>query len=225
VLLLKKNIGSCKAFNRGLTLAKGDFIIDFATDDMLLPTRIETGVRELDEAGPQAGVHFSDAQYIDENNNPLYVHSDKHPHASIPQGNIYKDIIQRYFICPPTLMMRKTVIDFLGGFDERLLYEDFDFLVRSSRNVDYCYSRQVLVNRRIVKGALSSKQFTFFSRHARSTYHVCLKILDLNKNKQEQQALNKRIYYELKVNIRYLNLRLVLKYLWLLFRNARRTFL
>ena len=39
-----KNKGNCKSFNKGLARARGEFIIDFATDDILLPTRIEEQV-------------------------------------------------------------------------------------------------------------------------------------------------------------------------------------
>src|SRR5688500_3802276 len=40
-LLLNQNVGNCKAFNKGLTLSKGDYIIDLAADDVLVPQRIE----------------------------------------------------------------------------------------------------------------------------------------------------------------------------------------
>src|SRR5690349_7222728 len=58
-LSLKKNLGHCKAFNQGYALAKGEYIIDLAADDVLLPNKIETGVKELEEAGDSYGVHFS----------------------------------------------------------------------------------------------------------------------------------------------------------------------
>ena len=39
-----KNLGNCKAFNRALKEAKGQYIIDLAADDVLLPNRITEGV-------------------------------------------------------------------------------------------------------------------------------------------------------------------------------------
>ena len=41
---LKQNVGNCKAFNQGLALATGEFVIDFSTDDLMLPDRIEKQV-------------------------------------------------------------------------------------------------------------------------------------------------------------------------------------
>ena len=45
---LPSNLGNCRAFNIGLEKAKGDFIIDLAGDDVLMPDRIEMGVRNLE---------------------------------------------------------------------------------------------------------------------------------------------------------------------------------
>src|SRR6187455_35784 len=40
---LKKNVGNCKAFNMGYRLSRGQYLIDLAADDVLLPARIERG--------------------------------------------------------------------------------------------------------------------------------------------------------------------------------------
>jgi glycosyltransferase involved in cell wall biosynthesis len=218
-LLLTGNLGNCKAFNQGLALAKGDFIIDLAADDVLLPERIETGVKVLLEKGNSYGVHFSDAELIDEAGKHLSFHSEKFPHNTIPQGDIYPEIISRYFICPPTVMCTRHVMTVLDGYDETLSYEDFDFWIRSSRAFKYVYSPEVLVKRRVSKNALSSKQFNLFNAYSKSTYRVCEKIFRLNNTAEERQALRKRILYEIRLNLRLLNFGSVLKFFSLLIRN------
>lgn len=216
---LQTNMGNCKAFNQGLAKAKGEFVIDLAADDVLLPNRIEVGVQVLQHAGPEYGVHFSDAELISVNGEYLGFHSARFPHPSIPQGDIYKDLISRYFICPPTLMCTREVMNYLNGYDESLTYEDFDFLIRSSRKFKYVYSSSVLVKRRITSNALSTQQFKLFSRHSLSTYRVCEKILKLNQSPEEKKALTKRIFYETKLNLRLMNVGIVLKYFFLWLRN------
>ena len=221
---LFENLGSCKAFNRALSFANGEYIIDLAADDILLPNRIEFGLQEFSKASPKTGVHFSDAELIDKSGNHLSYHSDRFPHVSIPQGNIYKDVIQRYFICSPTMMFKKRVIDSLEGYDENLSYEDFDFWIRSSRNYEYIYSPEVLLKRRVLKNSLASKQFALRSRHQQSTYQVCEKILSLNSNTDEKKALEKRLLYEIKLNFRLLNWGLCLQYIRLAFKNRQATY-
>jgi glycosyltransferase involved in cell wall biosynthesis len=223
-LALTENLGNCKAFNRGLALTRGSFIIDLAADDALLPDRIEKGVQLLREKGEDYGVHFSDAEIIDEYNTHLYNHSDRFPHATVPQGNVYKEVVRRYFICPPTVMFTRKIADVLGGYDETLSYEDFDFWVRSSRAFNYVYSAEVLVKKRVSKNTLASKQFKLFSKHSRSTYKVCEKILRLNNSSGEQQALQHRILYEIRLNLRLLNIGVALEFFFLLMRNKRKQY-
>ena len=224
ILLNEQNIGSCKSFNKALKLAKGDYIIDLSADDVLLPNRVEEGVRILTDAGLEYGAQFSDAEYIDEYGRDLYFHSSKFPHSSIPQGDIYKDFIERYFICPPTVMFTRSLIESVNGYDEDLSYEDFDIYIRSSRYFKYTYIPSVLVKRRITSTALSNKQFRLFNKHSYSTYKVCEKILMLNKNSLEQRALENRINYEIKLNLRLLNFNIVLKYAALWLKNRRMAF-
>ncbi|HEX8038588.1 MAG TPA: glycosyltransferase [Chryseosolibacter sp.] len=218
---LLTNSGNCKAFNRGLEHAEGDFIIDLAADDVLLPDRVSRGVEALTRAGDLFGVNYTDAEWISEEGGHLRFHSDHFPHHSVPEGNVYKALVERFFICSPTMMFRRTVIDQLGGYDEELAYEDFDFWIRSSRDFLYCYTPAALVKKRVVKGSMSQRQFSFFSPQLRSTYRVCEKILALNRDRQEQRALAKRILYEMSVCVKLLDLRLALRYTWLYLKNAR----
>jgi glycosyltransferase involved in cell wall biosynthesis len=216
-----KNVGNCKAFNRGLSLAKGEYLIDLAADDVLLPDRIAKGVQALKQAGPSYGVNFSDAEWISESGAHLHKHSERFPHTTIPQGNIYKDLIERFFICSPTVMFTREVIDYLGGYDETLSYEDFDFWIRSSRKFLYCYSPEALVKKRIVKKSLSEKQFRFFSPHSHTTFKVCEKIFLLSESVEEQRALGKRLRYEFLLNLRLLNFPVAFQFLKLILRNKK----
>lgn len=215
------NRGHCRSFNQVFRQSRGDFIIDLAADDVLSPERVEKGVRELELAGEKYGVHFSDAIYINEQGEELGRHSEKYPHHTIPEGNLYMELIRRYFICPPTLMFRRRVLETLGGYDEDLHYEDFDVLIRSARQFYFRYSPEVLVKRRVLKGAGSGAQFRLFSRHSLTTLAVCRKIKQLNRNEMERIALQQRLRYEIGLNLRLLNVDVVWQLVKLYFRNSR----
>lgn len=221
-LQLPQNVGNCTAFNKALAFAEGDYIIDFAADDILLPDRIRVGVEALTAAGDKFGVNFTDANWMDEEGRHLYTHSSRFPHETIPQGDIYVHLIRRFFICSPTVMFRTHVIRELGGYDESLAYEDFDFWMRSSRIFKYCYTPQVLVQKRVVSGSMSEKQFKRFSPQLRSTFRICEKILEMNRSRDEQAALSERIKYEMRVAARFLDAPLLAKYASLWMRNRRK---
>ena len=214
---LERNVGNCRAFNIGFKQAEGEYLIDLAADDVLLPHRVAEGVAAFEKYGHEYGVQFSDALLIDESGHSIGYHSDRFPHQTIPMGNIYKDVIERYFICSPTMMVRREIFDLLGGYDEVLAYEDFDFWIRSSRLTKYVYLPQALVKRRLVDGSMRSAQFTYRSRQLQSTFMVCKKIRHLNRSREEDEALIHRLHYEMKVALRLLNPTLCFQYLklWL----------
>ncbi|MFM7429555.1 MAG: glycosyltransferase [Flammeovirgaceae bacterium] len=212
------NMGYCSSLNEVAALTKGEFVIDLSADDILMPTRVEVGVREFLKKGESYGVNFSDAFIINEFGREISVHSQKHPHANIPEGDIYKNLIDSYFICPPTLMFRRSVLAKIGGYDETLAFEDFDFLIRSSREFNYFYTPLPLVKKRILASSMSATQFVRNNPQRWSTYQVCKKIALLNKTIEEQNALKKRLLYECRTSVRLFELRLALKFLKLYFR-------
>lgn len=220
---LQTNHGYCKAFNIAFAKAKGEYIINLAADDMLHPDRIREGVEGFLLKGQKYGLQFSDASYIDAKGQLINKHSDRFPHHSVPQGDVYVQVVQRYFVSP-TIMVRKSVLDELGGFDENLFYEDFDLWIRISRNHYFFYIPKELISKRILPGSLGHKQYAKNSNQMESTYLVCKKIFNLNRSEEERKALNKRILYELKWNLRFLHLRLIVNYLILLAKNKMNYF-
>ena len=209
------SVGNCTAFNRGLDIATGDFIIDLAADDVLHKNRVTVGVERLQETG--YGVHYSNAELIAANGDHLALHNDRFDHK-MPEGDIYSRLVRGYLVCPTTMMIKREVFDELEGYDESLSYEDFDFWVRSSRVFPYCYSDQVLVKKRILKGSHAATHAKFRNRHQRTTLEVCRKILNLNKTMEDRKALKIRCWHEIRECIKKGNLELLPDYLSILKR-------
>jgi glycosyltransferase involved in cell wall biosynthesis len=204
-IFLEKNIGNCKAFNKALAVVKGKYVVDFATDDILLSHRIRTQVMFFEQLPLNYGVIFSNAQYIDENSILLHKHYSKQ--QEVPQGNIYAQIIAHSFICTPTMLIKKTVFDDLKGYDENLSYEDFDFWIRSACYYHYAYQDEILTYKRVVKNSLGSLFYTHKALpHLYSTLQVCYKIAAQNKKiiddtekKNANQALAHRLRYHIRL--------------------------
>ncbi len=198
----EQNLGNCRTFNKGLALAKGDYVIDLAADDVLLPDRVAEGVNSLEGKGPEYGVHFCDIELIDEKGHSLGAHFPRDEKGDlvtpVQEGDLYKIILEKYYIPTPAMMMRRSVLEEMGGYDEGLSYEDFDFWVRSARNYKYAFTDRVLMQKHVLSGSLSTKQKLRKNPHLLSTAIVCEKALKLNKTENENQALLKRINYELK---------------------------
>jgi len=188
------NRGNCAAFNIGWRASKGSLLIDFATDDVLQPDRVAKQVAVFGRLDSSFGVVYSDAEYISDSGRHLYLHSSKYKAA--PDGNVFAEVLRRYFICPPTMMMRRTVLKQLGGYDETLAYEDFDFWVRSARSYGYFYLPELTTKRRIHAGSLSRRWYAPGSRLLDSTIKVCEKVAQLVQTQEENEALQIRLKYE-----------------------------
>ncbi|MCE2994904.1 MAG: glycosyltransferase family 2 protein [Cyclobacteriaceae bacterium] len=211
------NQGYTKTLNEAVALSKGEWLIDLAADDVLLPQRVEEGIRLATER-KECSIHFSDAEIIDTKGQFLRKHSDRFPHASIPQGDIYCSLINRYFLLSPTLMFRKEVIERIGGYDENMAFEDFDFLMRASRQFLFCYSPIPLIRKRMLRGSLSDKQFKRGSSQRWSTLNVCEKVARMNRTSEEHRALQERIRYEIRVSLQLFDFKLAFAFARLYFR-------
>jgi len=191
------NVGLNRAFNQGLALAGGRYVVDLSADDVLLPNRLAQQADLFEKlAGPYAVV-FSNAAYIDEQGGQTAVHypvdSKGQALASVPSGDVFRNVLESYFICTPTMMMRRDVLNELGGYDEALSYEDFDFWVRSSRLYYYAYQDEVLTLKRQLPTSLSA-QITFRDNLLlSSTLTVCHKAFACCQTPDEFRALAGRI--------------------------------
>jgi hypothetical protein len=106
---------------------------------------------------------------------------------------VYKEILKRYFICTPTIMMRKSVLMALGGYDEKLAYEDFDFFIRSSNSYKYAYLDDILTKKRVLSNSLSTQFYHLQNPLLQSSFEVCNKAYDLNRSQEEYDLLAGRI--------------------------------
>jgi glycosyltransferase involved in cell wall biosynthesis len=205
VLLFGRNQGNCKAFNTALREAQGEYVVDFAADDVMKASRIEKQVALFNQLDDSYGVIFTDAHYIDSGGKFIREHYEylrkKKLLGSVPEGDVYRDVLSRYFIASPTMMVRRTVFDRLDGYDETLGYEDFDFWLRSSRYFKFAFLNESLTLIRRTGNSMSSGWYKRGDKQLYSTYLVCRKAIDLNRDEDDRNALITRVRYEMRQSI------------------------
>lgn len=202
-----KNIGYTKTFNEGLSHAKGEFIIDFALDDVMLPGFVKTGIERFKNEPLTTGVVYSNADYIDASSKVSGNHKEtllaRGMVTEMAEGDIFQQVIRRYFICTPTMIVRKEVFDRLEGYDEGLAYEDFDFWIRSSRYWHYAYIDEVHMRKRKLETSMSANRYRHYqNKQLASVLEVCKKAFHLCKTKAELTALKARLNYEYRQSLR-----------------------
>ncbi len=197
-----ENRGNCRAFNHAFRHAQGEFILDLAADDVLLPERIARQVAGFQTAGEEVGVLFHNARLIDENGAPLGLYFPIDERGSsrvrVPEGDLFAALLRHRPVCSPTMLTRRAVLDELSGYDETLAYEDFDFWVRSSRTWLYAYQDEILTEKRIRPGSLGGRLYQFRNDLLPAALRVCQKAAVLVRTPDERASLDFRLRYFLR---------------------------
>jgi glycosyltransferase involved in cell wall biosynthesis len=197
------NLGNTKSFNNALKIAKGDYIIDLAADDLLVPNGIQIQVDAFQNSTfKNLGIVYGNAEIINENGsfNSYYFPIDANGNVIYKRktGDIYASVLSTGdSICSVSTLIKKDVFDFLGGYDETLGYEDLDSWVRASREYEFDFIDAVLIKKRIVSNSLGTDFFKKNNKINVSTYKILRKALKLNRSKEEDLALQKRVHYEI----------------------------
>ncbi|GEO03917.1 hypothetical protein AAE02nite_15810 [Adhaeribacter aerolatus] len=196
------NTGNTRAFNEAFYVSSGEYIIDFATDDVLLPNRVAEQVKAFQELDPSYGVVYTDAELIDENSQVIGHFYRRNAQGKVishtPSGYVFTHILKDSFLCPPTLMFRRTLLEKTSGYDENLAYEDFDVWVRSAQEFQYYFLDKILTRRRVHAASLSHRLYTPGDKQLASTITICRKAQKLIRTDSENAALVVRVKSELR---------------------------
>lgn len=131
------NMGITKTSNEFVRLAKGKYISLFATDDVMLPEKIERQVALLEKAGEEFGVCYAFAKTIDEDGNLGGIYNDEH---RVFEGDVLEAYVHKKFgFATPTSLIRMSAYAVTGLYDERVLYEDYNFWLRMFACFKACY--------------------------------------------------------------------------------------
>jgi len=157
-LVHKENMGVCSTLNEALSYANGKYVAMIATDDIWMPEKLARQVAHLESLSESAGVLYSDAYQINEDGDQLprlFIESHRH-FAVAPEGNILPALLEGNFIPAMTTLIRRTALETVGPYDERLAYEDFDMWLRLSHRFMFAFSPYISAKYRIVSTSLTS---------------------------------------------------------------------
>jgi len=161
--LQQGNAGPSAARNRALDGASGEYVALLDADDRYHPTKLATQIAVLREQ-PDVGVVYCGWRLVDEAGREL-------PERGWPrvEGDLLERLLLGNLFHPVSVVLRRSVIDAVGGFDVRCpVNEDWDLFLRVSRaGARWAYVDETLCDYRIHPGQ-SHERLTLVHDVARS---------------------------------------------------------
>lgn len=149
--IFQENKGLSAARNEGIRQSTGEFVAFLDSDDLFLPDKIKSQVKFFNSYPDISIVHCDFEKFDDVGN--LGIRD-----TSYFQESIYPNILWHWKMLMATscVMLRRTILDHLGGFDENLSWaEDLDLWARFARYYMYGHIPHVLVKIRVHEEEMS----------------------------------------------------------------------
>jgi glycosyltransferase involved in cell wall biosynthesis len=183
------NRGICATLNEALAAAQGTHISMIATDDVWQPHKLESQVVLAQTLDADTAVIYSDAEQMNEEGQLLPTRFlEAHGVTDPPKGSVFGRLANGNFIPAMTTLIRRDALLAVGGYDERLNYEDYDMWLRLADRYAFHFQPQATARYRIVA---SSMVRTVFARpnpwHLHSDFLIRLKWLGSRRLTPEQR--------------------------------------
>jgi glycosyltransferase involved in cell wall biosynthesis len=145
------NRGVSAARNAGVKAARGEWLSMLDSDDVWHPTKLERQLDALAALGDGFGACFTDCNYIGNPAISSTVFEAAGFNADVPFGPLdnplHYMVGNRYGICIPSLLVLRSLVNEIGGFDETLgLAEDRDLIFKLTFKTKFCFISTPLVS-------------------------------------------------------------------------------
>ncbi len=148
-VIRQPNGGCAAAFNTAFQAARCDFVAECGADDIWEPNKLERQIDAL-TAHPEIDIAFGAARVFGTADGCWGMPNSESLDAGILDRRSFARTMYRLNpICPSTLLIRRSLYERLGSFDEEIGTEDYEYWMRSLRGgAVFYYDPETLVRYR-----------------------------------------------------------------------------
>jgi glycosyltransferase involved in cell wall biosynthesis len=199
------NKGVCKTLNTGIRIAKGKYIKGIG-DDEWAETFLEERIKHFEQCDDKVGITFSDMVFIDEESKVIA--ESYYEMRGIKIGDELKTLTypailnNKKGLIGPSAMIKKSVYEDVGLFDENIIHEGYDMWFRIAQKYKFAYFPKPLILYRSRKKSMSNSSI-YRNRFIIDWLVVYTKHLDVlpqlsNRIKQRYKQFAVNNYYRNK---------------------------
>lgn len=139
------NLGPAGARNRGIELARARYIAFQDSDDRWFPEKLACQLRALERV-PDVQACFCGALYF-ARENCYYIPGENRLDAeSAASGDLSHAVLRNNPVTPQALMVRKALLETIGGFDTSFrINEDWELVIRMAQHTRFFFIADPLV--------------------------------------------------------------------------------
>lgn len=155
---LAHNHGACHARNVGVQSSRSDYIAFLDSDDEWMSDKLELQMRKIMESSENTGLVYCrmSGESRDQEKRNICPSYDW-PNDVPLEGDLFRVLLWRNFIGTPTMLVRKSCLLSVGGFDETLrCLQDWELVLRIARKWYVGFVDKVLVEVHKTANSVSS---------------------------------------------------------------------
>jgi glycosyltransferase involved in cell wall biosynthesis len=178
-IINEHNYGAAVSRNIGIKNSSGEYIAFLDSDDEWEPTKLEKQYNVLKNSGEEVGVVYTASYQKKKNELIPYL---PYKWVTIKEGYIFNELLRNNYIDTPAVLVKKSVFDDVGNFDETFrCLEDYDLFLRVSKKYEFRFVSEYLLISNIFADGLNMRNLS-------ANAEMLLRIW--NKNSDEYNSNN-----------------------------------
>jgi glycosyltransferase involved in cell wall biosynthesis len=149
------NVGICAVRNRALAVASGRFVCSLAGDDWWESDRLERQHAAFSAMPDNVALVYGDVNVVDSFGRMQGSYLKTVCGRGAPEGRILARLIRRNVLPAAGVMVRRSAIVDVGGYDESLAYEDYDMWLRIAARFEVRHIPGAVSNYRVLATSMS----------------------------------------------------------------------